>query len=938
MHSTPKSSASKPNSEPEHSESPLLRAKLDKLRQLKALQAEAQRRESERLRGIDVFGMLGYTPTPKQKIFHDSTEFDVLFGGSAGGGKTVSLITEGIRACVRHPGIRVGAFRRTYGELKESLLAELSNFGFAGALGASWNGTEYELRFPNGSLLMFRYAESVKDASRRQGGQYQLLIFDERTLTPPDVCSFLESRLRSGRSDIPVLGIRSGTNPGGPGHGAVKMRYIKPTNYGQNVIQDERGRSVRFISSKLSDNPHVNPEYAADLQALPEKLRAAFLDGDWDTFAGMMFCYDDKTELLTASGWKPVSDVQVGELVATLSPTGEMTFQAATRVWQFPYVGDMRIHEGRALDFSVTPGHRMYARRYRSDAPFGHVAIEDLHSSSEHLRTAQHWSGDQSSTITIRVPGDPVLPEPAQEGCCTICAKPVTIPRRGMCEPCYRSWRRAGAPQDMEAFRDLRCNPNARYAHRPAYTFEKGDWCELLGWYLSEGFTTTASKRSRYGGRIYGFGIAQVEAVNGAKVARIKALLDRMGLSCSYDGHRFRVASRTLGLHFAQYGRHLDKFIPRELLNSSREHLQRLFDALIDGDGCRHREGSDASVYVTVSPQLADDVQELCIRLGRVAAISTVSPKNPDHHLIYRVSVYKSDHDRSVLRRDQIRTEPYSGVVSCVTVEPHHTVLVRRSGKAMWSGNSEISRDRHVIDPIALPASWKRYNGIDWGFSAPWAVLWAAVDEDGRVWVYRELYQRGVGEAEQARQILAAETSSEQVSVRFADDAMWATRGDAKAIAAVYADNGVHLTAAGKGAGSRVTGWQRVRSYLAEAPACPHHRAQGWETCPKIHIFSTVTELYRELSDLPHATKGDPEDADTTADDHISDALRYLLTNLGVGPEFLIVDKPPSQAEAPMQALGASMAYRPAEPAPDDAAWWLDDDDGPRPGGTVQVE
>jgi hypothetical protein len=136
---------------------------------------------------------------------------------------------------------------------------------------------------------MFRYAESVKDATRRQGGQYQKLTFDERTLTPPDVCSFLESRLRSGRADIPVLGIRSGTNPGGAGHGAVKTRYIKPTNYGAKVITDERGRTVRFIPSKLSDNPHVNPEYAQDLQALDGKLRAAFLDGDWDVFAGQMF-------------------------------------------------------------------------------------------------------------------------------------------------------------------------------------------------------------------------------------------------------------------------------------------------------------------------------------------------------------------------------------------------------------------------------------------------------------------------------------------------------------------------------------------------------------------------------------------------------------------------------------------------------------------------
>lgn len=509
-------------------------AKLQMLQEIQRLRAEVDRRQAEKLRTLDVFPALGYVPTKKQRIFHAATEYDVLYGGAAGGGKSRALTAHAIRECVRYPGLRVGAFRRSYPELKESLIAELANLGFAKGLGAVWNASDYELRFPNGSLIMFRYAETVQDATRRQGGQYQLLIFDERTLTPPDVCSFLESRLRSGRRDIPVLGIRSGTNPGGPGHGAVKARYIQPTGYGDRVVTDERGRTVRFIPSKLSDNPHVNPEYAQDLMALPDKLRAAFLDGDWDVFAGMMF--------------------------------------------------------------------------------------------------------------------------------------------------------------------------------------------------------------------------------------------------------------------------------------------------------------------------------------------------------------------------------------------------------------PELKRDRHVVEPLELPASWRRYNGVDWGYSAPWAVLWAAVDEDGRVWLYREIYQRQVGEAEQAQRILAAEADGEHVVSRFADDAMWATRGDAKPIASIYAENGVHLTQAGKGAGSRVIGWQRVHSYLAEAPACAHHRAAGWTTCPRLHVFSTLPEVWRELSNLPHATKGDPEDADSSADDHASDALRYLLTNLGTGPEFPLLDAPAEEQLARLlQEFGSAMAHQPRASEVDP---WAEDETEQR--GTTQ--
>lgn len=117
-----------------------------------------------------------------------------------------------------------------------------------------------------------------------------------------------------------------------------------------------------------------------------------------------------------------------------------------------------------------------------------------------------------------------------------------------------------------------------------------------------------------------------------------------------------------------------------------------------------------------------------------------------------------------------------------------------------------------------------------------------------------------------------------------------ATPGDAKPIADVYAENGCYLTVAGKGPGSRVQGWQRWHSYLKEGPACPHHRALGWDTCPKIHIFRTCPKLLHELENLPHATTGNVEDTDSKARDLAMDVGRYLLLNLGGGPQFPIDD------------------------------------------------
>jgi len=241
-----------------------------------------------------VFALLGYCPTERQAEFHAATEFDVLYGGAAGGGKTVALLMEGIRQADRWPGLRVGAFRRTYDELAESFFAELIKIDYASDLGCRWNGTEHELRFPNGSVIRFRYLESDRSASRRQGGEYQLVLIDERTLIPPTAVSIVvDERVRSGSTSLPVLGVRSASNPGGPGHGSCKARFIDPTLHGARSYCDEHGRTVRFIPAKVADNPHLteaDPGYMARLDAIADPARrAAMRDGSWDSFAGQFF-------------------------------------------------------------------------------------------------------------------------------------------------------------------------------------------------------------------------------------------------------------------------------------------------------------------------------------------------------------------------------------------------------------------------------------------------------------------------------------------------------------------------------------------------------------------------------------------------------------------------------------------------------------------------
>jgi hypothetical protein len=250
----------------------------------------------------------------------------------------------------------------------------------------------------------------------------------------------------------------------------------------------------------------------------------------------------------------------------------------------------------------------------------------------------------------------------------------------------------------------------------------------------------------------------------------------------------------------------------------------------------------------------------------------------------------------------------------------------------------EWSRARHVVPRITLPASWRRWCGIDYGFAAPFAAVWIATDNDGRTWVYREAYKRGLGPDEQARQILSVEREAgEKETVHFIDPSTAAKlTATAPSIQEMYALAGLGTQCADN---DRLSGWQSVHHYLAEAPICQVHAAQRdrdeWrgDTCPRLHVLEgCAPNLVRTLPDLPY----DPvrvEDVDTRADDHISDALRYCLHSLGAGGRPVLygafaradepTQRPPSERAEFRQAMEQVGPGDWIEaPTPDDRPAW----------------
>ena len=239
-----------------------------------------------------------WEPLPRQAYAMRCDADQIFYGGAAGGGKTDCSLAFNIRGVMDWGKAWRGIiFRKTYPQLEELISRGKELFR---PMGAKYHQTQHIFTFPNGAEVRLRNLEREKDVEQYQGHQYTLIVFDELVNWPTDYCwVFMTSRCRSA-AGVPCQMLGTG-NPGGPGHAWVKNTFIdgfKPdVKYRIPVAYDkETGKweyiSRCFIPSRLSDNPRLlekNPKYKTYLQSLPEHMRRALYEGDWDVFGGQVF-------------------------------------------------------------------------------------------------------------------------------------------------------------------------------------------------------------------------------------------------------------------------------------------------------------------------------------------------------------------------------------------------------------------------------------------------------------------------------------------------------------------------------------------------------------------------------------------------------------------------------------------------------------------------
>lgn len=221
----------------------------------------------------------------------------LLYGGALGGGKSYFLRWYGVRrlmtlsadfgiknaagmvACEDYPSLSDRQLMKISLEFPDwlgRLYDKHSVYGRCFILNDKWGG----------GVLCFR---NLDDPSKYASSEWAFILVDELTKNKYDIFTFLRTRLRwPGLPDVECQ-FAAGTNPGSIGHGWVKQLWMDRSFPPEWLSPTDYSSQFAYIPSKANDNPHLGADYWAMLETLPEQLRKAFRDGDWNIFIGQAF-------------------------------------------------------------------------------------------------------------------------------------------------------------------------------------------------------------------------------------------------------------------------------------------------------------------------------------------------------------------------------------------------------------------------------------------------------------------------------------------------------------------------------------------------------------------------------------------------------------------------------------------------------------------------
>ena len=370
-------------------------------------------------------------------------------------------------------------------------------------------------------------------------------------------------------------------------------------------------------------------------------------------------CYDEHTEVLTRQGWVKFPDVTGDEEFASLNlESHQVEWQRPKEVVRQRHDGPMMYYRTNKVDLLVTPNHNMLVApmgRGRDGTPNEYRLVRaDTHGRAVRMTKTSKGRVDEHDPAVFRLPAVKQLTSHGHE---------EEIPEKII---------------PLEA------------------------WLPFFGLWLAEGSASVTKNKSQRGhehGHSYQVSVCHFDINNLKEIQQ--RLADWFDVRIYPEQGKLRINSKQLVMYLRQFGKAWEKFLPAWVKELPADRLRVIWDWYLRGDGWAHQRG------YTSSPRLRDDWQEVAMYMGISADWSTVKAdklpgrirgrevvaRRPQYvvrfnHAQNHPEVYDREKKRRPVRT-LVSAESWAGqMVYCVELPKHHTLYVRRNGKAVWCGNT----------------------------------------------------------------------------------------------------------------------------------------------------------------------------------------------------------------------------------------------------------
>ena len=363
----------------------------------------------------------------------------------------------------------------------------------------------------------------------------------------------------------------------------------------------------------------------------------------WSLVKSISGCFDKETDILTNKGWIKFENLTGEELVYSMDPlTRKTIYRPIKKIIKYFYKGKMYKITGNLIDLMITPNHKLIGKpidwEQANTKPLVTKEIQNI-SGNFSIPIVSKWSSEKENLTMF------------------------TLPK-------YKNYW-------------YMPNGGKSFVYLPEIQINIEDWVAFLGIWLAEGHVAKDPSGIRE--------MVFISQKKGQKNDVIGELVSRLPFNWKpLKNGGFYTQSVQLGTYLYKLGKSTTKYIPEDIKMLPSNLLSILIDWMVFGDGGISKTGE--ITYWTASEKLANDFQEAVIKTGRSAAIFFVKERTWNIRGAKGISkpgfvIYIYSSKTLNLKHKTIEQIPYADFVYDIETEPHHTIFVRRNGKAIWSSN-----------------------------------------------------------------------------------------------------------------------------------------------------------------------------------------------------------------------------------------------------------